>query len=48
MEVYHTLYLCDELKRLYGSDDMIVSAAAAYAYETWVQTNFGMKLLLVF
>ena len=44
----HTLYLCDELKRLYGSDDLIVSAAAAYAYETWVQTNFWDEIIVGF
>jgi len=41
----YTLYFCDELNRLYGSDDTTISIASTYAFEIWIQTNFWDELI---
>lgn len=41
----YTLYFCDELNRLYGSDDATISIASTYAFEIWIQTNFWDELI---
>lgn len=40
-----TLHFCDELKRLYGSDDYMTSAAASYAVENWAAAGFWEDLV---
>ena len=40
-----TLFFCDELQRLYGSDDYQTSAAASYAVENWAAAGFWDELL---
>ncbi len=39
-----TLFFCDELKRLYGSEDHLISRAASYAVENWPATGFWDQL----
>tara|TARA_B000000565_G_scaffold62565_1_gene41569 strand:+ start:26031 stop:26876 length:846 start_codon:yes stop_codon:yes gene_type:complete len=39
-----TLYFCDELNRLYGSDDDVTAIAASYAIENWAQAGFWDEL----
>ena len=40
-----TLFFCDELIRLYGSDDYPVSQAASYAVENWAAAGFWRELI---
>ncbi len=40
-----TLFFCDELIRLYGSDDYMVSQAASYAVENWAAAGFWDQLI---
>lgn len=40
-----TLYFCDELLRLYGSEDDGVSQAASYAVENWAAAGFWDDLV---
>ncbi len=40
-----TLFFCDELIRLYGSEDYPVSQAASYAVENWAAAGFWEELI---
>jgi hypothetical protein len=40
-----TLRFCDELIRLYGSEDYLVSQAASYAVENWAAAGFWDELV---
>lgn len=40
-----TLHFCDELMRLYGSDDPSTSAGASYAVEHWAAAGFWKQLI---
>lgn len=40
-----TLFFCDELVRLYGSDDYLTSQAASYAVENWAAAGFWDELV---
>ncbi len=40
-----TLFFCDELSRLYGSEDYGVSQAASYAVENWAAAGFWEQLV---
>lgn len=40
-----TLFFCDELIRLYGSEDYMVSQAASYAVENWAAAGFWDELI---
>lgn len=40
-----TLFFCDELKRLYGSEDYLTSQAASYAVENWAAAGFWDELV---
>ncbi len=40
-----TLFFCDELARLYGSEDYSVSQAASYAVENWAAAGFWQELI---
>ena len=40
-----TLFFCDELIRLYGSDQYSISAAASYAVENWAAAGFWDELV---
>jgi len=40
-----TLFFCDELQRLYGSEDYQVSAAASFAVENWAAAGFWQQLV---
>ena len=40
-----TLFFCDELTRLYGSEDYLVSQAASYAVENWAAAGFWDELV---
>ena len=40
-----TLYLCDELSRLYGSSYDTTAIAASYAIENWAQAGFWDELV---
>lgn len=40
-----TLFFCDELTRLYGSEDYAVSQAASYAIENWAAAGFWKDLI---
>ncbi|MEM7123621.1 MAG: hypothetical protein AAF563_20265 [Pseudomonadota bacterium] len=40
-----TLAFCDELIRLYGSDDFSVSAGAGFAVENWAAAGFWKQLI---
>jgi pyrroloquinoline quinone (PQQ) biosynthesis protein C len=40
-----TLFFCDELIRLYGSEDYAVSQAASYAVENWAAAGFWEELI---
>ncbi|ADE14383.1 conserved hypothetical protein [Nitrosococcus halophilus Nc 4] len=40
-----TLFFCDELNRLYGSEDYKVSQAASYAVENWAAAGFWEELI---
>jgi len=43
-----TLYFCDELSRLYGSEEYMVSQAASYAVENWAAAGFWDQLVAGF
>ena len=40
-----TLFFCDELARLYGSEDYETSQAASYAVENWAAAGFWKELI---
>jgi len=40
-----TLFFCDELLRLYGSEDNIVGAGASFAVENWAAAGFWKELI---
>jgi len=40
-----TLHYCDELKRLYGSEDYLTSTTASYAVENWAAAGFWDELV---
>ena len=40
-----TLFFCDELIRLYGSEDYMTSQAASYAVENWAAAGFWDQLV---
>jgi pyrroloquinoline quinone (PQQ) biosynthesis protein C len=40
-----TLFFCDELRRLYGSEDYLISQAASYAVENWAAAGFWDELV---
>src|SRR5205814_9045469 len=40
-----TLFLCDELLRLYGSDDPSTGEGASYAVEHWAAAGFWKALI---
>jgi len=40
-----TLFFCDELIRLYGSEDYMVSQAASFAVENWAAAGFWDELI---
>lgn len=40
-----TLFFCDELARLYGSEDYLTSQAASYAVENWAAAGFWDELV---
>jgi hypothetical protein len=39
-----TLHFCDELQRLYGSDDPTIAAGASFAVENWAAAGFWQEL----
>jgi hypothetical protein len=39
-----TLHFCDELQRLYGSDDPQIAEGASFAVENWAAAGFWQKL----
>ncbi|MCE3235961.1 MAG: hypothetical protein K0Q50_2141 [Vampirovibrio sp.] len=39
-----TLFFCDELSRLYGSDDFSIAAGASFAIENWAAAGFWQEL----
>jgi hypothetical protein len=39
-----TLYFCDELRRLYGSDDPQLAEGASFAVENWAAAGFWQQL----
>jgi pyrroloquinoline quinone (PQQ) biosynthesis protein C len=43
-----TLFFCDELIRLYGSEDYMTSQAASYAVENWAAAGFWDELVTGF
>ena len=43
-----TLFFCDELIRLYGSEDYTISQAASYAVENWAAAGFWKELITGF
>ncbi len=40
-----TLYFCDELLRLYGSEDYAIATAASFAVENWAAAGFWDELV---
>ncbi len=40
-----TLFFCDELERLYGSEDLSVAEGASYAVENWAAAGFWKQLV---
>lgn len=40
-----TLHFCDELKRLYGNENYLISQAASYAVENWAAAGFWDELV---
>lgn len=40
-----TLFFCDELARLYGSDDYLTAQASSYAVENWAAAGFWDELV---
>lgn len=43
-----TLFFCDELARLYGSEDYMTSQASSYAVENWAAAGFWNQLVTGF
>lgn len=43
-----TIFFCDELSRLYGSEDYMTSQAASYAVENWAAAGFWDQLVTGF
>jgi len=41
----HTLHFCDELVRLYGTENHIVGAGASFAVENWAAAGFWKQLI---
>lgn len=39
-----TLFFCDELRRLYGSDDAMTAEGASFAVENWAAAGFWQEL----
>lgn len=39
-----TLFFCDELKRLYGSEDAMIAEGASFAVENWAAAGFWQEL----
>jgi hypothetical protein len=39
-----TLFFCDELRRLYGSDDPMIAEGASFAVENWAAAGFWQEL----
>lgn len=44
----NTLFFCDELRRLYGSEEYMTSQAASYAVENWAAAGFWDQLVAGF
>ncbi len=40
-----TLFFCDELARLYGNEDYLISQSASYAVENWAAAGFWDELI---
>jgi len=40
-----TLFFCDELTRIYGNEDYLISQAASYAVENWAAAGFWDQLV---
>ena len=40
-----TLFYCDELSRIYGNEDYMISQAASYAVENWAAAGFWDELV---
>ncbi len=40
-----TLFFCDELTRIYGNEDYLISQAASYAVENWAAAGFWNQLI---
>ena len=40
-----TLFYCDELSRIYGNEDYLISQAASYAVENWAAAGFWDELV---
>lgn len=40
-----TLFFCDELTRIYGNEDYMISQAASYAVENWAAAGFWDQLV---
>jgi len=40
-----TLFYCDELARIYGNEDYLISQAASYAVENWAAAGFWDELV---
>ncbi|MDH3326641.1 MAG: hypothetical protein OEM38_07990 [Gammaproteobacteria bacterium] len=40
-----TLFFCDELSRIYGNEDYMISQAASYAVENWAAAGFWDELV---
>ncbi len=43
-----TLFYCDELTRIYGNEDYLISQAASYAVENWAAAGFWDQLVAGF
>lgn len=43
-----TLFYCDELSRIYGNEDYMISQAASYAVENWAAAGFWDELVIGF
>jgi hypothetical protein len=39
-----TLFFCDELSRIYGSDDFSIAAGASFAIENWAAAGFWQEI----
>lgn len=42
---WHTHFFCNELRRLYGSEEYTTSLAASYAIENWANAGFWGELI---